>query len=72
VLDVLLRAEGFACRLDVLYEGLEISKLQFLTQKIFKTIFQLVNFFQYLVIKTLDPDPDWYFPKILDLVPDDS
>jgi hypothetical protein len=28
-----LRAEGFSCRLDVLYEGLGISKLQFLVIK---------------------------------------
>jgi hypothetical protein len=29
----LLRAEGFFCRLNVLYGGLGISKLQFLIQK---------------------------------------
>jgi hypothetical protein len=31
----LLRAEGFSCSLDVLYGGLGISKLQFLTKNIF-------------------------------------
>ncbi len=30
----LLRAEGFSCSLGVLYEGLGISKLQFLIKKI--------------------------------------
>jgi hypothetical protein len=29
-----LRAEGFSCSLSVLYEGLGISKLQFLIKKI--------------------------------------
>ncbi len=56
VLDVLfLRAEGFSCSLDVLYEGLGRSKLQFLIKKI-SHFFPTVNFFQFLVIKTLDPD----------------
>ncbi len=49
-----MRAEGFFCNLDILY-GLGISKLQFLIKKFF---------FQFLVIKALDPDPDpdpyWY------------
>ncbi len=35
----LLRAEGFSCSLDVLYEGLGISKLQFLIKKRKKQIF---------------------------------
>ncbi len=42
----LLRAEGF-CSLDVRYGGLGIGKLWFSS---------VVNFFQYLVIETLDPD----------------
>jgi hypothetical protein len=32
----LLRTEGFSCSLGVLYEGLGISKLQFLIKKIKK------------------------------------
>ena len=64
-----MRAEGFSCSLDVLYGGLGISKMQFLIKKLFKKKFRY-NFFQFLVIKTLDldPDPDWYRiqPKILD------
>ncbi len=55
-----LRAEGFSCSLDVLYGDLGISKLQFLIKKIKSKFFFVVNFFQYLVIKTLDPDPHWY------------
>ncbi len=49
-----LRTEGFSCSLDVLYRGLGISKLQFLIKK--------YHFFQFLVIKTLDPNlnPDRY------------
>ncbi len=31
----LLRAERFSCRLDVLYEGLTISKLQFFIKKLY-------------------------------------
>jgi hypothetical protein len=50
----LLRAEGFSCSLDVLYGGQEISKLQFLIKKI--RIFFSCKFFQFLVIKNLDPD----------------
>jgi hypothetical protein len=42
-----LRALGFTCSLDVLYGGLGIGKLQILIQ-------QYVNFFKFLVIKTLD------------------
>jgi hypothetical protein len=61
----LLKAEGFFCNLDVLYGGLGKGKLKFLIQKFF---FQAVNLFQFLVIKTLDPD--WIRidiqPKMLD------
>jgi hypothetical protein len=47
--------EGFSCRLDVLYGGLVISKLQILIKK--ETKFERY-FFSVLVIKTLDPCPD--------------
>jgi hypothetical protein len=57
----LLRAEGFSFSLKVLYGGLRISKLQFDIKK-------YINFFQFLAIKTLDPD--WIrigiHPKMLD------
>ncbi len=45
----LLRAEGFFCSLDVLNGGLGL---------VFdpKYCFQLYIFFQFLVVKTLDPD----------------
>jgi hypothetical protein len=39
-----LRAEGFSCSLDILYEGLGISKLQFLIKKRY-TKFSAVFFF---------------------------
>ncbi len=52
----LLRSEGFSCSLDVLYGGLRISKLQF-DEKISNFYFKAVIFFQFLVIKLLDPDP---------------
>ncbi len=64
----LLRAEGFSGSLDVLYEGLRISKLQFLIKKsmIIKKL-QLYFFLQFLTSKPwiriwislemLDPDP---------------
>jgi hypothetical protein len=42
----LLRDEGFFCNLDVLYGGRGIGKLYFFSS----------NFFQFLVIKTLDLD----------------
>ncbi len=50
-----MRAEGFFCNLNILYGGLGIGKLQFLIKKnvIF---FSAVIFFQFLVIKALDPD----------------
>ncbi len=50
----LLRAEGFFCNLDILYGGLGIDKMQFLIPNFF--FFQLKFFFQFLVIKALDPD----------------
>jgi hypothetical protein len=50
----LLRAEGYSCSLDVLYGRLGISKLQILIKK-YQTKILAVNFFQFLVIKTLDP-----------------
>ena len=51
MLDVLfLSAGGFSCSLDVLYEG--ISKLKFLIKK-----YYTINFCQFLVTQTLDPDP---------------
>jgi hypothetical protein len=56
-----LRAEGF-CSLGVLYGGLGINKSQFL--KDIKKI-SAVKFLQFLVIKTLDLDPQ--VEKILDL-----
>ncbi len=55
----LSRAGGFSCRLDVLYGDLGISKLKFLIRKI-KSKFFCCTCFLYLVIKTMDPDPDWY------------
>jgi hypothetical protein len=50
-----LRAEGFFYNLDILYGGLGIGKLQFLIKKNKKINFSC-NFFQFLVIKALDPD----------------
>ncbi len=49
-----MRAEGFFCNLDILYGGLGIGKLQFLSKKF--NFFSAVIFFQFLVIKALDPD----------------
>ncbi len=47
--------------LDVLSWGLKAfpvaCKFQFLIKKIFKTIFSFIFFLQFLVIKSLDPDP---------------
>jgi len=62
----LLWAGGFFCNLDILYGGLGIGKLQTLIKKKF-TFFSAVIFFQFLVIKALDPywirirnpDPYW-------------
>ncbi len=59
----LLRAEGFFCSFDVLYGGLGTGKLYFLIQIFF---FSAVNFFQYLFIKTLDPDWIQRLQKCLD------
>jgi hypothetical protein len=39
-----LRAEGFFCRLDVLYEGLEINKFRFLILKRYIKIFRVPFF----------------------------
>ncbi len=62
-----MRAEGLSCSLGVLYEGLGISKLQFLIKKI-KIKFLVVIFFQFLTIKPWirirDPDPQ--LEKMLD------
>ncbi len=42
----LLRDEGFSCSLDVLYEGLEISKLKFLIKR-HKKFFSCIFFFSF-------------------------
>jgi hypothetical protein len=52
----LLKAEGFSCVLDVRYEGLRISKLQFLIKKNIKFFFSC-KFVQFLIIRILDTDP---------------
>jgi hypothetical protein len=66
-----LRAEGFFYNLDILYGGLGIGKLQFLIKKN-KKKFSAAIFFQFLVIKALDPD--WIRigvdPKMLDPDPE--
>ncbi len=60
--------------MDVLYGGLGIGKLQFLTKKNLKK-FSAEIFFQFLVITALDPD--WIRiqiciqPKMLDPDPDE-
>jgi hypothetical protein len=51
----LLKAEGF---LDVLCGGLGISKLQFLILKNISFFSAVIFFLQYLVIKSMDLDPD--------------
>jgi hypothetical protein len=56
-----LRAECFFCNLDILYGGLGIGKLQFLIKKKLN-FFSAVIFFQFLVIKALDPD--WILIRI--------
>jgi hypothetical protein len=67
----LLRAEGFFCNLAILYGGLGIGKLQFLIKKNFYFLLAVI-FFQFLVIKALDPD--WIRigvqPNMLDPDPD--
>jgi hypothetical protein len=56
-----LGAEGSSCSLDVLYGELAIIKFQIDFKNILKK-FSAVNFFQFLIIETLDPDTgtDWY------------
>jgi hypothetical protein len=64
----LLRAEGFSCRLAVLYASLGISKLQFLIHKVSKKMFSCKFFSIFghqkhwirigIQLKMLDPDPD--------------
>jgi hypothetical protein len=67
----LLKAEGFCCNLDVLYEGPGISKLQFFFINKYN-FFSSCNFFSLPIFgyKTLDPDPVWYQLKMMD--PDSS
>jgi hypothetical protein len=64
-----LKAEGFSCSLCFLYGGLGITKLQFFIKKI-SSFFSAVNYFQFLIIKTLDSeldsDPDTQLRKMLD------
>ncbi len=59
-----MRVEGFSCRLDILYGGLAISKLQLLIKKY--SFFSAVNLIKFVVVKTLDLDPDLHWPKMLD------
>ncbi len=56
----LLRAEDFSCSLCDLYVDLKIGKLQFFDPKNIRKSFTAVNFFRFVVIKTLDSklDPD--------------
>ncbi len=49
-----MKTEGFFYHLDILYGGLGIGKLQFLIKKN-KIKISAVIFFQFLVIKALDP-----------------
>ncbi len=66
----LLRTEGFTCSLDLLYGGRprdKYVKCQFLMKKIY---LYCRKFFWLLVIKTLDLDPDSYWPEMLDPDPD--
>jgi hypothetical protein len=68
-----LKAEGFFCKLNVLYGGLGIGKMKFLIQKFFFSA--KIFFLQFLVITALDPD--WIRirigiqPKMLDPDPDE-
>ncbi len=62
----LLRAEGFFCSLDVLFGGLGINKL---IKKSLNFCFSC-SCFQFLIIKTLDLDPDWYPIQLNMLDPD--
>ncbi len=52
-----LTVEGFCCGLDVLYGGMGITKLHFFIKKNTKK-YSAVNFFPFLVVKTLDQNPD--------------
>ncbi len=52
-----MRAEGFFCSFDVLYEGLGKVNCNFLSNKEKKKI-SVEFLFQVLFIKTLDPYPD--------------
>ncbi len=55
-----MRAEGFFYNLDILYGSLGIGELQFLIiKKNIKKFSAVIFFLQFLVIKALDPDPDW-------------
>jgi hypothetical protein len=53
-----LRAEGFSCSFDTLYEGIAISK----------NFLFLLYFFRHVVFKTLDPDPN---PDTLEMLDPD-
>jgi hypothetical protein len=61
-----LRDEGFSYSLDVLCGGLGARKLKFLIQKILICFSVLILVLQFLVIKTLDLDPETHWPKILE------
>jgi hypothetical protein len=58
----LLRAEGFSCSLDILYGGLGISKLQFLSAVIFLNFWSSEPLIRIGTVpiqpKLLDPDPE--------------
>ncbi len=57
-----MRAEGFSCSLDGLYQGLGVSKLQFLIEKKISAVF---FFLRFLFTKILDPDP---YPDSLEMM----
>jgi hypothetical protein len=59
-----LKAEGFSCSLYVLFGRPKDKQIAIFDQK--NIVFSAVNFFQFLVIKTLDLDPDPHSPKMLD------
>ncbi len=54
----LSRADGFSLSLDILYGGIGIRRLDFWSKKDWKKNFQLCFFLQFLVMKTMDTDPD--------------
>jgi hypothetical protein len=58
----------FSCSMDVLFEGLWISTVNWNFYPTKYKFFSSYNFILFLVIKTLDPDPHW--PKMLDPDPD--